>query len=130
MTVRTRDTNCLKCKSKSITFDQDYGFYQCESCGESWAYSEDDPDYDDVLTPKFLSLVAGRGDAEAQCILGNLYQLGLGVDVDEAEAIKWYKASAEQGYGVASSNLAGMLPDEASFWYQKAKEQGFIVNNS
>ena len=48
---------------------------------------------------------ANSGDAEAQCMLGNLYQLGLGnVEVDEAKAIQWYYRSANQGCCVATIN--------------------------
>jgi TPR repeat protein len=73
---------------------------------------------------------AEKGDALAQCLLGNLYQLGLGVEVDTAKAISWYRKSAEQGYGLASSNLAGMLTDrvEIEYWQQKAIEQGFYLD--
>ncbi len=74
-----------------------------------------------------LQPIAEQGNAEAQCILGNLYQLGLGVENDNAEAMVWYRKSAEQGYGIASSNLAGMLRTEADWWEQKAREQGFIA---
>ena len=53
---------------------------------------------------------ARQGDAEAQCMLGNMYQLGLGeVEVDEAAAIQWYYQAANQGYSTATSNLAGMV---------------------
>lgn len=59
--------------------------------------------------PLLLESAQG-GDAEAQCMLGNLYQLGLGdVDVDEAKAMQWYYRAANQGYSAATSNLAGMV---------------------
>ena len=72
-----------------------------------------------------LQPIAEQGDAEAQCVLGNLYQLGLGVENDNEQAIRWYRRSAERGYGVAANNLAGMLPSEADYWRRKAGEQGF-----
>lgn len=85
---------------------------------------------------KLLKPIADQGDAEAQCMVANMYHLGLGLERDVLEAVKWYKKSAEQGYGVASNNLAGifMMGDqgiaiaqaEAEKWYQKAKEQGFL----
>jgi TPR repeat protein len=53
--------------------------------------------------------IAEAGDPEAQCVIGNLYQLGLGVAIDIEEAAKWYRKSSEQGYGVASNNLAGII---------------------
>lgn len=65
-----------------------------------------------------------------------MYHLGLCLDTDISEAVKWYRRLAEQGYGVASNNLAGLFkmgehgdapdPVEAEKWYQKAREQGFF----
>jgi TPR repeat protein len=83
-----------------------------------------------------LMPIAESGNAEAQCMIANIYHLGLGLEQDISAAVKWYKKSAEQGYGVASNNLAGILragthggePDAAAakYWYQKAREQGFL----
>lgn len=85
---------------------------------------------------RLLKPIAEQGDAEAQCLIGNMYHLGLGVERDILEAVKWYKKSAKQGYGVASNNLAGifMVGDkgvaiaqvEAEKWNQKARKQGFL----
>ncbi|MBW4650256.1 MAG: sel1 repeat family protein [Kastovskya adunca ATA6-11-RM4] len=85
---------------------------------------------------KILKPIAERGDAEAQCIVANMYHLGLGLERAVLEAVEWYKKSAEQGYGVASNNLAGifMMGDQgiamdrakAEKWVQQAKEQGFL----
>lgn len=79
---------------------------------------------------------AEEGNAEAQCILGNMYQLALGVEYDGLAAVQWYERAAEQGYGVASNNLAeiyrmgqcGVTADMAvaERWYHRAVEQGFI----
>ncbi|MGD1897444.1 MAG: tetratricopeptide repeat protein [Phormidesmis sp.] len=74
---------------------------------------------------------AQAGIAEAQCLLGNMYQLGLGdVDVDEAKAMQWYYRSANQGYSVATSNLAGMVwpisREAAAALNQLALQQGFV----
>lgn len=84
---------------------------------------------------RLLKPVADQGDAEAQCLIANLYHLGLGIDRDILEAVQWYQRSAKQGYGVASNNLGGIIqagepggapePVEAQKWYQKAREQGF-----
>lgn len=86
---------------------------------------------------RLLKFIADQGDAEAQCLIGNMYQLGLGLDRDVSEAVKWYKKSANQGYGVASNNLAEILmvgnqdvaiaPAEAEKWYQKAKNKGSYI---
>jgi TPR repeat protein len=52
-----------------------------------------------------LKPLAKEGNAEAQCIIGNLYHLGLGVEKDIEKAIKWYIKSAQQGYVIAMNNL-------------------------
>jgi TPR repeat protein len=84
---------------------------------------------------ELLMPLAETGDPEFQCIVANLYHLGLSVAIDVEEAVKWYLKSSEQGYGVASNNLAGMIlmgqwgdgsREVAEKWYQKAREQGFV----
>ena len=80
--------------------------------------------------PKLLA-EAERGNAEAQCMIGTLYQLGLGTEADDDKAIEWYERSGEQGYCVANNNLAGMLAvrgqkEEALRLYRLSREQGFI----
>ena len=87
-----------------------------------------DQDYAEALP--LLMDSAEAGDAEAQCLLGNIYQLGLGgVAIDERQAIRWYHRSAKQGYSVATNNLGGMVwplsSDAASALYQLARQQGF-----
>lgn len=74
--------------------------------------------------------VAERGNADAQTLVGSLYQLGLGVAVDEAKAIAWYEKASAQGYGLATNNLATMFSvqgqiEESKQLYHLAKEQGF-----
>ncbi|MCY4374090.1 MAG: SEL1-like repeat protein [Spirochaetaceae bacterium] len=51
-----------------------------------------------------LTRAAERGDAEAQFQLGFMYASGFGdFDEDEAEALRWYRRSAEQGLARAQS---------------------------
>lgn len=77
-----------------------------------------------LLTP-----LAQSGNAEAQCLLGNCYQLGLGIAPDQEQALKWYRAAAEQGNAIAANNLAGILliSDRAmaDYWFSQAREKGF-----
>ena len=40
---------CTNCGSKNVYFDQEFGFFKCESCSRVWASDEDDPDYDDLI---------------------------------------------------------------------------------
>ena len=84
---------------------------------------------------RLLKPLAEQGNAESQCIIASMYYLGLGREKMILEAIKWYIKSAEQGYAVASNNLAGIdlcgadgvAADrtEADKWFQTAREQGF-----
>ena len=76
---------------------------------------------------------AEGGDAEAQLVLGYIYEEGLGVPEDDAEAVRWYRLAAEQGDAAAQFNLGLMyangegVPEddaEAIRWYRLAAEQG------
>ncbi|MGC1095551.1 MAG: SEL1-like repeat protein [Pseudolabrys sp.] len=46
-------------------------------------------------------LLAERGNAQAQAILGFIYEHGRGVPQDYAAAVRWYVSAAEQGYPTA-----------------------------
>jgi TPR repeat protein len=82
---------------------------------------------------------AESGNAEAQCLIGNFYELGLGRPANRDEARKWYLQSSEKGYGLASNNLGTLFSQDgnaakAKHWYDKARQQGFshspIINRS
>ena len=62
-----------------------------------------------------------------------MYAEGEGVPQDDAEAVKWYRLAAEQGYAAAQSTLGFMYAEgrgvpqdyaEAVKWYRLAAEQG------
>ncbi len=55
-----------------------------------------------------LSPPAENGDAEAQFLLGSMFEGGLGVEQSYAEAIKWYGLAAERGLVRAQFHL-GLL---------------------
>lgn len=59
----------------------------------------------DFATTKNL---AERGDAEAQAILGVMYNIGEGVRQDYTQAIHWYQKSANQGNRYSQNNLGLM----------------------
>jgi hypothetical protein len=76
---------------------------------------------------------AESGNAEAQNLLGVMYDTGEGVAEDDAEAVKWYRKAAEQGHedaqfilGVAYVTGEGVAENdaEAAKWFRKAAEQG------
>lgn len=84
-----------------------------------------------------IRLNAELGHADAQYALGLVLARRDGVQYGEwTEAVKWYRAAAEQGYapaqhemGVLSSMGCGMErnPSEAAKWYRKAAEQGYSM---
>ena len=51
---------------------------------------------------------ADQGDADAQWILGFMYEKGKGVAKDESTAVEWYRKAADQGYARAQRNLETM----------------------
>jgi TPR repeat protein len=76
---------------------------------------------------------ANAGDAEAQYELGNVYNYGDGARQDYAQALLWYRKSAEQGNANSQFQLGGMYhlghgvpqDDVTAFnWTKKAAEQG------
>src|SRR6266436_368026 len=75
---------------------------------------------------------AEKGDADAQCHLGDCYYFGKGVAKDDVEAVKWWRKAAEQNLALAQANLCisyaageGVAKDnvEAVKWLRKAAEQ-------
>ena len=76
---------------------------------------------------------AEHGDAEAQLILGSMYEAGLGVPQDYKEALKWYRMAADQGNARAQNKLGAMYDIglgvtqndmEAVKWWRLAADQG------
>ena len=51
-------------------------------------------------SPAELRKAAEAGNPEAQCNLGDLYAKGESVAQDNAEAVKWYRKAAAQGYAL------------------------------
>ncbi|MHA6827400.1 tetratricopeptide repeat protein [Ralstonia pseudosolanacearum] len=79
---------------------------------------------------------AVAGDADAQFAVAEAYRQGATVVENLSESLRWYRAAAEQGHGLAQNNLGSMLlngmgadknPKEATIWYRKAAEQGEAV---
>lgn len=77
---------------------------------------------------------AKQGNKIAQCNIGICYYNGIGgVRKDYAQAVSWFRKSAEQGYsnaqgmlGLAYASGHGVAKDYkmAVYWYQKAANQG------
>lgn len=80
--------------------------------------------------------LAEQGDPNGQFGLGLLYANGWGVDLNDEQALKWYKLAVEQGHAEAAYNLGVMsangwgVPqsdDEAFKWYSIAADRGFTT---
>ena len=77
---------------------------------------------------------AEEGNAEAQSVIGCIYELGLGKDININNAIYWYEKSVAQDHIIALNNLANifMYRDQECFidtnkavnLYRKAAELG------
>ncbi len=85
---------------------------------------------------QWLSRAAAQGHKYAQPLLADQYRAGKSVPQNMAEAIRWYKASAEGGNEWSAYELAmiyttgeGGLPKdipEAVKWYRQASEAGVV----
>ena len=72
-------------------------------------------------------------EAEEQYLLGVRYHTGIGVVADSAQAVQWFRCSAEQGHASAQNTLGhcyltgrGVAKDPmaAVEWFRRAAEQG------
>ena len=73
--------------------------------------------------------LAEAGDTTAQAYVGEMYEKGLGVAPDYAEAAKWYRLAAGKGSARAAANLGFLYeqglgvtkdPAQAVAWYRRA----------
>ena len=77
--------------------------------------------------------LADAGDARAQSNIGVMYDNGEAVAEDDAEAVRWFRLSAEGGFAPGQANLGKMYFNgngvaqnytTALHWYQAAARQG------
>lgn len=82
---------------------------------------------------------AENGKADAQALLGYMYSRGLGLPLDNQQAIQWYKKAADQDYPLAHFALGYMHSEglgiekdiqQAIFHYKKAAETGMEKANT
>jgi len=91
-------------------------------------------DYDKAM--KWAMKAAGAGEKLGQSILGYIYELGFGVEINLKEAKYWYKLAAKQGDITAMYNLSRMCGNDegtkndyiflqkAITWYQNCANAG------
>jgi len=75
---------------------------------------------------------ARSGDADAQWKIASMYDTGNGVPRDSKEAMKWYRASANQGNAEAQNSVGSALQAEKRYvearsWYERAAAQGHAL---
>lgn len=96
------------------------------------AYSEGD--YETALAE--WQPLAEQGSPDGEFGLGLLYANGWGVDLNDEQALKWYRLAADQGHAEAAYNLGVMYSngwgvpqsdDDAFHWYSIAAERGFTA---
>lgn len=72
---------------------------------------------------------AQAGDAEAQTMIGELFERGMGIEPDYQAAALWYRRAADQGFSRAQVNLGNLFerglgvprdPIQALTWYRRA----------
>jgi TonB family protein len=79
---------------------------------------------------QWLQKAAAHGNAEGEARIGYLYQEGMGVAQDGAQAIQWYQKAADHGFANAEFSIgylydrggSGIAKDygQAMEWYRKA----------
>jgi len=81
-----------------------------------------------------FSRQASKGNPTAQSLLGTMYEAGMGVPRNHAEAFQWYIKAAVQGEANAQFMVGQMYYEgrggpadwaEASRWYRLAAQQGY-----
>lgn len=59
-----------------------------------------------ILEVEKVRKLAEEGDPNAQYELAFMYENGMGVMEDKAEAVRWFREAASQGHEKARSNLS------------------------
>ena len=87
----------------------------------------------DAEAMESFRMAAENGEANAQRVLGMVYQEGRLLPKDDSQAALWYRKAAEQGDATAQWLLGALydsglgvaeVHEEAAFWYRNAAEQG------
>ena len=83
-----------------------------------------------------LTRAAEQGHAQAQFLCGCMYRQGVGVEVDERQALTWLRRSGKQGVLEAqlacaeiyeTGNGAKLNLKQALYWYEQAAKQGSLA---
>lgn len=88
----------------------------------------DEKKYEDAF-PILLKAANGE-NAQAQCLLAQMYGAGYGVEPDSDEMLKWYKRAASNGSGEGMFNVGFQYGIDENYaealkWYIMASEKNF-----
>ena len=124
------------CLAATVAFTGD-SFAQAKSDSKALAYFDAGiaayQANDLPLAFKEFLAAAKEGHADSQFNLALMYEQGIGVGKDEAEAVVWYGKSAEQGNAAAQYNLGVLYENgrgtevdfaKANRWYRQSSVQG------
>ncbi len=87
---------------------------------------------------KILGPLAGRGDKQAQYIVGKCFEEGFAVPKNFLSAMEWYERAASEGQLEAIYSLGCLLGrgdsesdfkpnrEKASYWFSKAAKEGHV----
>lgn len=115
----------------SSLFAQDIDVEQTFKKGEDLFNNQN---YSEALP--YLEEAANHNNDEAQFLLGKMYQLGLGTEIDYTKAVKWYEKSIVNENAKALNNLGLMYMNElgvdknfpkAKVLFEKAAEKGLGI---
>jgi TPR repeat protein len=108
------------------------------AAGPAWAGPLEDGqaayDRGDYAAALRIWTAISKSNAEAQTRIGAMYEFGDGVEIDYAEALRWYRLAANRGNAEAQAGLGylyetgqGAAEDdaEAARWYRLAADQGY-----
>jgi TPR repeat protein len=136
--LRKNPAEALRWSQKSADQQHPLGFYSMAQLYQDGCGVEKDTNQVNTLCTRCLQGMrdlAERGDFEAQCDLGWMYDNGRGVDTNCTLAMKWFLGAAKHGYARAQFSVGWMHEMgrgvktnhlEAVKWYRKAAEQGFV----
>ncbi len=91
----------------------------------------------EIARQTWLPLALQDNHMQAQYYLGQIYSAGVGVPLDNVQAMIWYKMAAVQGYAKAQARLACLYErglgapvdhKKAHSWYLKAAKQGDLYS--
>jgi TPR repeat protein len=129
----------LKLAEESAEAGSPFGLYALGRIhGEGVGMKKDADKAKQLYTGAFpgLQKLSEGDDPNAQWLLGVSFNVGRGVEKDQAKAVEWFRKSAEQGNAVAQRLIGqcylegeGVEKDQAQAveWFSKSAQQGCAV---